>query len=43
MEGWLREISRQAGKICRILTKLTEKYPETSAEVDLALYAAIKI
>lgn len=43
METELREISKQTNKISRILTKIIEKYPQTSSEIELALFAAIKI
>lgn len=43
MESVLREIAKQTNKISRILTKITEKYPQTASEIELALFAAIKI
>jgi hypothetical protein len=43
MESVLREIGKQSAKIVRILTKVTEQYPETGKQLDLALYAAIRI
>jgi hypothetical protein len=34
---------KQSNKIIRILTRHSEQHPKISGEVDLALYAAIKI
>ena len=43
MDNILKEVNKQATKIIRILTKVTEKVPDSSKDIDLALYAAIKI
>lgn len=43
MESVLREILKQNSKISRIIAKTAEQYPQTSTELDLALYASIKI
>jgi len=43
METAFRDIVKQTNKISRILTKITEKYPQTTSEVELALFATIKI
>jgi hypothetical protein len=43
MQGVFREIAKQTNKISRILTKISEQYPQTASEIELALFAAIKI
>lgn len=43
METIFKEILKQNNKIIRILTKVTEQHPKLSEEIDLALYASIKI
>ncbi len=43
MESVFKDICKQINKIIRILTKVSESHPKVSKEIDLALYASIKV
>lgn len=43
MDSIFKEILRQTSKVIKILTRLEDQYPKLTAELDLALYAAIKM
>ena len=43
MESILKEVHKQTNKIIRILNKISEKWPDVCSDIELAMYAAIKI
>ena len=43
MESILKEVHKQTNKIIRILNKISDKWPDVCSDVELAMYAALKI